>query len=45
MSKKLMLVHGAWQGQWAWEPIIEKLRNEQVEIVTLDLPGSGTDNK
>jgi pimeloyl-ACP methyl ester carboxylesterase len=44
MSKKLMLIHGAWQGQWAWKPIIEKLENEQLEVVTLDLPGSGEDD-
>lgn len=25
MSKKYLLIHGAWQGAWVWQPVINDL--------------------
>jgi len=38
-----VLVHGAWQGEWAWELVKPKLESFGHKVVTLDLPGSGKD--
>ena len=43
MSRKYILVHGAWQGKWAWEVLAERLRAEGNEVSCFDLPGSGDD--
>jgi len=43
MSRKYVLVHGAWQGEWAWQSVAEKLRSEGEKVLTFDLPGSGKD--
>jgi len=43
MTRKYVLIHGAWQGEWAWQPVAEKLRAEGNEVLTFDLPGSGQD--
>ncbi|MBE7147534.1 alpha/beta fold hydrolase [Bacillus mycoides] len=38
-----VLVHGAWQGEWAWELVKPQLEALGHTVVTLDLPGSGKD--
>ncbi|KEK24097.1 alpha/beta fold hydrolase [Bacillus gaemokensis] len=38
-----VLVHGAWQGEWAWELVKPELESFGHKVVTLDLPGSGKD--
>jgi pimeloyl-ACP methyl ester carboxylesterase len=38
-----VLVHGAWQGAWAWDAVKPKLEALGHKVVTLDLPGSGDD--
>ncbi|MGG0258917.1 alpha/beta fold hydrolase [Bacillus mycoides] len=38
-----VLVHGAWQGEWAWEFVRPQLEAFGHTVVTLDLPGSGKD--
>lgn len=43
MTEKYVLIHGAWQGEWAWLSVAEKLRSEGKEVLTFDLPGSGQD--
>lgn len=36
-----VLVHGSWQGSWAWERIVPALRARGHEAVAIDLPGNG----
>jgi pimeloyl-ACP methyl ester carboxylesterase len=36
-----ILVHGAWQGAWAWETIIPRLRARGHDAIAVDLPGNG----
>jgi pimeloyl-ACP methyl ester carboxylesterase len=36
-----MLVHGAWQGAWAWETIVPRLRALGHDAIAVDLPGNG----
>ncbi|MEH6941025.1 alpha/beta fold hydrolase [Bacillus sp. JJ722] len=38
-----VLVHGAWQGEWAWDLVKPELESLGHKVVTLDLPGSGKD--
>ncbi|PDX99417.1 alpha/beta fold hydrolase [Bacillus pseudomycoides] len=38
-----VFVHGAWQGEWAWELVKPQLESFGHKVVTLDLPGSGKD--
>ncbi|MEE6257859.1 alpha/beta hydrolase [Plantactinospora sonchi] len=37
----LLLVHGAWHGPWAWQPLIEQLAD--IDVHTVTLPSSGHD--
>lgn len=37
----LLLVHGAWHGSWAWDPLLPKLAEAGVRARTVDLPGVG----
>jgi pimeloyl-ACP methyl ester carboxylesterase len=41
VTATLLLVHGAWHSSWAWQPLIDELSD--VDVVTVDLPSSGTD--
>ena len=41
MTRRAILVHGAWHGAWAWEPVLPLLRAQGIEPVTLDLPSAG----
>lgn len=38
-----ILIHGAWQDEWAWELVKPQLEALGHTVVTLDLPGSGKD--
>jgi pimeloyl-ACP methyl ester carboxylesterase len=37
----IVLVHGAWQGAWCWEPVAALLRAAGHDVVTPTLTGSG----
>lgn len=39
-----ILVHGAWQGAWAWETIVPRLRAAGHDAIAADLPGDGHDD-
>lgn len=43
MSKKYLLIHGAWQGAWVWQPVINDLVESGSAMKAIDLPGSGDD--
>jgi len=36
-----ILIHGAWQGAWAWETIIPRLKAAGHDAIAVDLPGNG----
>jgi pimeloyl-ACP methyl ester carboxylesterase len=36
-----ILIHGAWQGAWAWETIVPRLKALGHEAIGVDLPGNG----
>ena len=36
-----ILIHGAWQGAWAWETIVPRLNALGHEAIAVDLPGNG----
>ena len=38
-----VLVHGAWQGAWAWETIVPRLAAAGHDAIAVDLPGNGHD--
>jgi pimeloyl-ACP methyl ester carboxylesterase len=40
---RIVLVHGAFAGAWAWEPALAGLREAGHEPVPIDLPGAGED--
>lgn len=39
-----VLVHGAWQGAWAWDTIVPRLQAAGHRAIAADLPGDGHDN-
>ena len=39
----VVLVHGAWHGGWAWQPVVDGLQARGVRAVAVDLPSSGAD--
>ena len=36
-----ILIHGAWQGGWAWETIVPRLNALGHDAIAVDLPGNG----
>ncbi|MGY4286519.1 pimeloyl-ACP methyl ester carboxylesterase [Bradyrhizobium sp. LM2.7] len=36
-----ILIHGAWQGAWAWETIVPRLNALGHDAIAVDLPGNG----
>lgn len=44
MKNAYLLVHGAWQGKWAWQTVRCLLEQERHHVVTPDLPGCGGDD-
>ena len=41
---RAILVHGAWQGSWAWKRLIPLLTDAGIAADAIDLPGNGTDS-
>jgi pimeloyl-ACP methyl ester carboxylesterase len=39
-----VLVHGAWQGSWAWDTIVPRLKAAGHDAIAADLPGDGFDS-
>ncbi|GII80941.1 hypothetical protein Sru01_59230 [Sphaerisporangium rufum] len=39
-QRRVVLVHGAWHGAWAWAPVADALRDSGHEVVAVDLPGA-----
>lgn len=39
-----MLVHGAWQGAWAWDTIVPRLKRAGHDAIAVELPGDGCDD-
>jgi len=42
-TPRLVLVHGAWHGSWAWDPLLPALRNRGLRADTVDLRSAGGD--
>lgn len=42
-SKSFVLVHGAWQGAWAWQDEATALRAKGANVTVVELPGHGAD--
>lgn len=38
-----VLIHGAWQGSWAWNRFLPFLAEARIPAITVDLPGNGSD--
>jgi pimeloyl-ACP methyl ester carboxylesterase len=43
-SSTFVLVPGAWQGNWAWQPVARRLRAAGHQALTLTLPGLAADD-
>jgi pimeloyl-ACP methyl ester carboxylesterase len=43
MERRVVLVHGAWHGAWAWERVLELLGSAGIPCTAIDLPGHGQD--
>jgi pimeloyl-ACP methyl ester carboxylesterase len=41
---RAILVHGAWQGGWAWDRFLPHLAAAGITATAIDLPGNGTDS-
>jgi pimeloyl-ACP methyl ester carboxylesterase len=41
---RAILIHGAWQGSWAWERVLEAFAEAGIQAEAIDLPGNGTDS-
>ncbi|MGY8957303.1 MAG: alpha/beta fold hydrolase, partial [Alphaproteobacteria bacterium] len=39
-----LLIHGAWQGAWAWQRLAPLLEAAGHTAVAVDLPGDGSDD-
>jgi pimeloyl-ACP methyl ester carboxylesterase len=40
----VILLHGAWQGSWAWDRLIPFLAEAGLDVRAFDLPGNGNDD-
>ena len=40
---QLLLIHGAWQGAWAWERLVPEVEKRGYACHAVDLPGNGND--
>lgn len=38
-----LLVHGAWHGAWCWNKVVPLMKNKGYKVITVDLPGHGSD--
>jgi pimeloyl-ACP methyl ester carboxylesterase len=43
MACRVVLVHGAWHGAWAWERVVALLTAKRIPSTAVELPGHGTD--
>ena len=43
MTRRVLLIHGAWQGAWVWESVVPMLEAAGLEPLAIDLPGSAPD--
>lgn len=43
-STSFVVVHGAWQGAWAWSQEADALRARGATVTVIELPGHGDDN-
>lgn len=43
-TKTFVLVHGAWQGPYAWQAVRQQLEEKGHKVVVVELPGHGADN-
>ena len=43
MARRVVLVHGAWHGAWAWERVLPLLTAAEIPSTAVDLPGHGRD--
>jgi pimeloyl-ACP methyl ester carboxylesterase len=41
---RAILIHGAWQGSWAWDRLLPALAEAGIHAEAIDLPGNGTDS-
>jgi pimeloyl-ACP methyl ester carboxylesterase len=41
---RAILIHGAWQGGWAWDRVLPALADAGIKAQAIDLPGNGTDS-
>lgn len=41
---RFVIVHGAFEGAWCWEPIVDRLRAAGHTVQAPDLPGAGEDD-
>ncbi|HEY8142661.1 MAG TPA: alpha/beta fold hydrolase, partial [Kofleriaceae bacterium] len=42
-GKTYVLVHGAWMGAAGWDPVADRLRDEDAEVLSPELPAHGDD--
>jgi pimeloyl-ACP methyl ester carboxylesterase len=42
-QEHLVLVHGAWMGAWAWDPVATQLRQQGQKVSVVELPAHGGD--
>ena len=45
VERRVVLVHGAWHGAWAWDRVLPLLAVTGVAGLALDLPGHGEDSQ
>ena len=38
-----ILIHGAWQGAWCWDEVVQRLESRSHQVLALDLPSHGQD--
>ena len=38
-APRILLIPGAWMGEWIWEPTVDQLRSQGLEAATLTLDG------
>jgi pimeloyl-ACP methyl ester carboxylesterase len=41
----VILIHGAWQGSWAWDLFVPHLAEAGLDAQAIDLPGNGADGR
>ncbi len=41
---RVVLIHGAWQGGWAWDRLLPALADAGIRAEAIDLPGNGTNS-